>query len=136
MSIPKDSWEVPLDWWKGAFDELYLQTDARSVCDPRVTGIEVEALCRLMDPRDGGRILDLCGGQGRHSRELSCRGFQDIVLLDYSWPLLRMAALEGDEHSPALVRGDARNLPFLSGSFDLVLLLGNSFGLAGLSERR
>ena len=32
------------DWWKRLFDETYLITDARSVCDERVTRSEVDFL--------------------------------------------------------------------------------------------
>ncbi len=123
----RGSWQVPADWWKDAFDEFYLLTDARSVDDPEVTSTEVDALCRLIGPWKGGRVLDLCGGHGRHTRELASRGFDDICLLDYSWPLLLLAA-DGSPGGMTVVRGDARRLPFRAANFDLILLLGNSFG--------
>ena len=37
MSIPVNS-----GWWRTLFDEVYLLTDARSVCDQDITRREVE----------------------------------------------------------------------------------------------
>ena len=34
--------EVDPDWWKTLFDEVYLITDARSVCDSELTRREVD----------------------------------------------------------------------------------------------
>ena len=36
--------EIDPDWWKNLFDETYLITDARSVCDHGVTCREVDFL--------------------------------------------------------------------------------------------
>ena len=55
------------DWWKTLFDDLYLKTDARSVCDEDLSRCESEVIWELLSPEPGHRILDLCGGQGRHS---------------------------------------------------------------------
>ena len=59
--------DVSPDWWKALFDEVYLLTDARTVCDAGVTRREVDLFCRLLPLEMRDRILDLCGGQGRHS---------------------------------------------------------------------
>jgi len=37
------------DWWKGIFDEIYLKTDARSVCDDEVTCREVDFLEQVFE---------------------------------------------------------------------------------------
>jgi D-alanine-D-alanine ligase len=37
--------KVDPDWWKTLFDEVYLLTDARSVCDARITRREVDLIC-------------------------------------------------------------------------------------------
>jgi D-alanine-D-alanine ligase len=65
------SFEVPPDWWKSLFDEIYLLTDARTVADRDLTRREVDMVCSLLPLQPGDRILDLCGGQGRHSLELA-----------------------------------------------------------------
>ncbi|MBK7875053.1 MAG: methyltransferase domain-containing protein [Planctomycetes bacterium] len=79
-----------------------------------------------------GRVLDLCCGFGRHSLALTEYGC-DVFGLDLSLDLLRAA--HADEHTRAiahrLVRGDARELPFATGSFDSVVVLFSSFGYFG-----
>ncbi len=36
--------KVDPDWWKKLFDDIYLVTDARSVCDDDITGREVDLI--------------------------------------------------------------------------------------------
>ena len=62
---------VEPDWWKAIFDEVYLLTDARSVCNDAITQREVDLVCELLPVQAEHRILDLCGGHGRHSLELN-----------------------------------------------------------------
>ncbi len=66
--------QVDPDWWKTLFDDIYLLTDARSVCDEEITRREVDLICELLPIRPDHKILDLCGGHGRHSLELAARG--------------------------------------------------------------
>jgi len=49
------------------FDDVYLQTDARSVCDDQLTREEVDFLENGPKISKRWQILDLCGGQGRHA---------------------------------------------------------------------
>jgi len=124
------SFDVPADWWKTLFDELYLLTDARTVDDDDLTRREVDMLCDLLALKKDDHILDLCGGQGRHSLELAARGFSGCTVLDYSQVLLE----KGRETSAAkgcrleFVQGDATGTELPGGRFDHVLILGNSFG--------
>ena len=83
MNIPVDE-----NWWKSIFDEVYLLTDARSVCNEELTRQEVDFLEQTLLMDKSAPILDLCGGQGRHSLELSRRDFENITVLDYSEFLL------------------------------------------------
>lgn len=62
--------QVSPDWWKTLFDEVYLVTDARSVCNEELTRREVDLVCRLLPIGADDKLLDLCGGHGRHSFEL------------------------------------------------------------------
>jgi D-alanine-D-alanine ligase len=122
--------DVEPDWWKTLFDEVYLITDARSVNDDRVTRQEINIFTTLIPLRSHERILDLCGGHGRHCMELYSRGFCDCTVLDYSRPLLDIGKSNAAEKGYAIrfVQGDARHTALTSGTFDHVLILGNSLG--------
>ena len=128
MRIP-----VEPDWWKTLFDEIYLVTDARSVCDDALTRKEVDLLCELVPLKPDDPILDLCGGQGRHSIELCRRGYRDCTVFDYSQSLLNVGAQNAlkMECHVRFLQGDARNTPLPSASYRHVLILGNSLGYAG-----
>jgi D-alanine-D-alanine ligase len=118
------------DWWKTLFDDVYLLTDARSVCDVDLTRREVDVICELIPLTPEHAILDLCGGQGRHSVELSVRGFDGCTVLDYSQYLIDFGKARAAERDLpiAFVQGDARNTGFPAESFDRALILGNSLG--------
>ena len=122
--------DVNPDWWKDLFDEVYLLTDARSVCSEEITRREVDMVLELLPMGADQNILDLCGGHGRHSLELSSRGFSDITVLDYSQYLIehgRTCAIRRRQ-SVNFIRSDARDTKLTSGSFDNVLVMGNSLG--------
>jgi SAM-dependent methyltransferase len=76
-------------------------------------------------------VLDAACGYGRHSRVLARAGYR-VVGLDRSPVLLAEArrCSEGAEW-PSWVQGDYRELPFASGSFDVVVNLFTSFGFFG-----
>ncbi len=123
---------VEPDWWKSLFDEVYLMTDARSVRNDALTEKEVALLCELVPLRPGHKVLDLCGGQGRHSLALSRRGFAQCTVFDYSDTLLRIGASEAKHLNLPVkfIQGDARNIQLPAASFHHVLILGNSLGYA------
>ena len=122
--------DVDPDWWKTIFDEVYLVTDARSVCDDTLTCREVDVICELLPLESGHRILDLCGGHGRHTFELYKRGFAECTLLDYSQTLIDIAQSEASENDCAVefIQCDARNTELPSDTFDHVIIMGNSLG--------
>jgi D-alanine-D-alanine ligase len=122
--------DVDPDWWKTLFDEVYLVTDARSVGDNDITRLEIDIFLALVPMQPDDRILDLCGGHGRHSLELCRRGFRDCTVLDYSRPLLDTGARVATQkrYRVQFVQGDARQTELTSGVFDHVLILGNSLG--------
>jgi D-alanine-D-alanine ligase len=124
------TFEVKPDWWKSLFDEIYLLTDARSVADHDLTRREVDMLCELLPFHKTDRILDLCGGQGRHSLELARRGFTGCTVLDYSTVLLEQGRIAAEAIGRRLefVQGDATATGLTAESFDHVLILGNSLG--------
>jgi D-alanine-D-alanine ligase len=122
--------KVDPDWWKSLFDEVYLLTDARSVCDDRITRREVDLICSLLPIKDSHKILDLCGGHGRHSLELSGRGFTACTLLDYSATLIEIARTKAgqDDLMVDFICGDARDIDMPADSYDHVIIMGNSLG--------
>ena len=121
---------VDPDWWATLFDEVYLITDAAFVCNPTLTSHEVDTVEKALALRANDRILDLCGGQGRHALELARRGYVSPTVLDYSHFLLQRGRRDAAEEGLAVIfsHGDARATTLACRSFDVVLLLANSFG--------
>ena len=118
------------DWWQHIFNSLYLKTDADVVDDPNITCQEVDLFTNILNLSPEHRVLDLCCGQGRHSLELTRRGFNLVEGLDRSHYLIQKAReYEKKEGLNVKFReGDARKLPYLPDTFDIVMFLGNSFG--------
>ncbi len=75
-------------------------------------------------PVDGLRVLEVGAGSGRDGIRLAGNGAR-VVSLDYSMPSLRMigSQLKG-ETSVKLCCGDAFDLPFAGGTFDIVFHQG------------
>jgi D-alanine-D-alanine ligase len=122
--------QVDHDWWKTLFDEIYLITDARSVCDDEVTHREVDLICELLPIQPHHKILDLCGGHGRHSLELCARGIGKCTLVDYSHTLINHARTCAGNlgYRMECLQEDARTTGLPDASFDHVLIMGNSLG--------
>jgi D-alanine-D-alanine ligase len=122
--------KVDPDWWKTLFDETYLLTDARSVCDDRVTCREVDFLVEALNLEKPWPLLDLCGGQGRHALELSRRGFQDVTVLDYSPVLIDLGRESARKEglNTLFVRDDARDTGLPSEKFRAIIVMASSLG--------
>lgn len=122
--------KVDTEWWKRLFDETYLITDARSVCDDELTCKEVDFIQELLQMERSWPILDLCGGHGRHSLELCRRGFEDVTVLDYSEYLIQLGRGKAQEEglNTRFVRRDARNTDLPGERFKAVLVMASSFG--------
>jgi len=118
------------DWWKTLFDEVYLITDARSVCDEGVTCREVDLLEQLLGLEKSLPILDLCGGQGRHSLELSRRGFKDVTVLDYSDFLINLGREKSRREGlkTIFIQRDARDTGLPDQRYQFIIIMANSFG--------
>lgn len=121
---------VPPDWWRLIFNPLYLKTDADVIDDQTITSREVDLLLNLIQPTPDTHILDLCCGQGRHTLEMTRRGLGHVEGLDRSHYLIqkarKQARTEGLE--VRFREGDARKILFPANNFDVVMILGNSFG--------
>jgi D-alanine-D-alanine ligase len=137
ITVPKSFGPVPNleeyvrpDWWRHIFDSTYLKTDGDVVDDQNITKKEIDTFLSILKIEPDDKILDLCCGQGRHSLELSRRGFQNVEGLDRSHYLIQKAKAQAKkENLPVKFReGDARKLPYPPDTFDVVLILGNSFG--------
>ena len=90
---------VDTDWWKTIFDEIYLLTDARTVCDDELTRKEVDFITTFMNPGKNSAILDL-GGKKANEEGLSVQFLQS----------------------------DARSIPLPDDQFHFIILMASSFG--------
>ncbi len=115
------------EWWQDVFNRptflhLYERADLERA---RVQADQVLALLDLQPP---ARVLDVCSGYGRHSLELTRRGFDitgvDISEMQVRHALEHAAAADG---RPRFVVGDARALP-VRGPFDAAINMFLSFG--------
>ncbi len=121
---------VKADWWRHIFNANYLRTDGDVVNDEGITRHEVKIFLDLLDIPRGAAILDLCCGQGRHALEMARQGHTGVCGLDRSRYLVSRArnAARKEGLPVAFREGDARKLPYASDHFDVVTILGNSFG--------
>jgi len=128
--VPNLEEHVEPDWWRRIFNSIYLKTDGDVVDDQDITRKEVDLFFRILRLSPEDKILDLCCGQGRHSLELARRGFQSVEGLDCSHYLIQKAKTQAKKEglNVRFREGDARKLPYLPDSFDVVMVLGNSFG--------
>ncbi|MBM3328700.1 MAG: methyltransferase domain-containing protein [Calditrichaeota bacterium] len=128
--VPNLEEHVRSDWWRGIFNSLYLKTDADVVADDAITRTEVDLFSDLLRLAPEQPLLDLCCGQGRHCLELARRGLRNVEGLDRSHYLIQRAkATARSEGLQVRFReGDARKLPYPADAFDVITILGNSFG--------
>jgi SAM-dependent methyltransferase len=98
------------------------------------TDLEVAFLVEVLGLHDGGRVLDVACGAGRHAQGLAQRGCR-VVGADTSRPLLHAAQGRRNASNPSYVRADMRSLPFRA-AFDVVICLFASFGLFGDRDNR
>jgi D-alanine-D-alanine ligase len=124
------------DWWKYIFDEIYLLTDSRSVCNEELTRQEVDFIEQFVKQDKTARILDLCGGQGRHSLELSRRGYIDVTVLDYSPFLIDLGKQTAGRENlkVTFIRGDARDTGLDEERFRYIIVMAGSFGYFAATE--
>jgi len=114
------------NWWKNIFNSTYLKTDGDVVDDKQITKKEIDLFIKVLNLSPEDKILDLCCGQGRHCIELTNRGFKHVEGLDRSHYLIQRAKRES-----LMIKfreGDARKLPYSPDTFNVVMILGNSFG--------
>jgi SAM-dependent methyltransferase len=116
--------------WDAFFSDFYLRAFA---ADERQGEAEAQALAaaRLSGCPEGGDLLDVPCGFGRHVVPLAHAGYR-AVGVDRSPALLDEAKRRaGHERWPNLVAADYRELPFPEESFDAALNLFSSLGYLG-----
>lgn len=118
------------EWWKYIFNSLYIKTDGDVVDDEEITRQEIDMFEQVLGIKKNAKILDVCCGQGRHSFEFFKRGYINVEGLDRSSYLINKARQKAKANSFAIKfrEGDARKLPYEEDYFDVVMILGNSFG--------
>ena len=86
-----------------------------------------ETLCEAVDLRSGERVLDVAAGNG-NATLAAARRFAEVVSTDYVGALLERGRerAKADRLPVTFLEADAENLPFETGSFDVVL---STFGV-------
>ncbi len=112
------------EWYEEHFQEDYLKIYAHR--NETKAGAELNKLLEFIPNKVGQKALDLCCGQGRHSRWLARHGFH-VVGIDLSTVLLQNAIEFTNDLPVSYMRADVRNVPFIE-EMDLVVNLFTSFG--------
>ncbi|MFM9942056.1 MAG: methyltransferase domain-containing protein [Hyphomicrobiaceae bacterium] len=121
---------LPAEWWRKLFNALYVKTDGDVVENSENTRREVDFIVSAAAITSHSTILDLCCGQGRHCLELARRGFKNVMGVDRSRYLVRLAKKRAQTEGLNVFfkEGDARNPRLNENSIDCVAIMGNSFG--------
>lgn len=131
MTYSKPSTLVPDNWYESFFTGP-INSFWESVMPPEATHQEVDFIVRQLGVHPGERLLDVPCGTGRHSLELSRRGFR-MTSVDVSFDAvtrLRERLIElpdRAECSIEVAQADMAGIDFDS-SFDGIVCMGNSFG--------
>lgn len=113
-------------WFQKVFTDEYLRTLPKDI--HRQTKREADFIEETFELGEDDRVLDLACGFGRHSIELTRRGFE-VAGLDLSMPLLQKALNEAQKQSLSIkfIHGDMRDLSF-EAIFSACFLWQTSFG--------
>jgi SAM-dependent methyltransferase len=113
-------------WWEELFNDDYLHAMER-VTDDQIAR-EVHFIEESLGVEQGGALLDLACGTGRHAVELARRGYE-VVGFDLSLAMLARAGEDAQEREAKLnfVQGDMRDMTF-DEQFDGVYCWNTSFG--------
>ena len=121
---------LPTEWWRTLFNAVYLKTDGDVVENMANTSSDVSLFLDVTGLKPDSRVLDLCCGQGRHAIELARRGFTEVMGIDRSRYLIRLARkrAKAADVNITFKEGDARKFKLQDSSVDSVAIFGNSFG--------
>jgi len=123
----------PPETWDAFFSDFYLRAYA---ADEREGEAEAQALAaaRLAGCPEGGELLDVPCGFGRHAVPAARAGYR-VTGVDRAAALLEEARRRaGGERWPKFVTADYRELPFRDASFDAAMNLFSSLGYLGDDE--
>jgi SAM-dependent methyltransferase len=122
-----------IESWDDFFGEFYLRAYASEEADEAGRAQALAAVALAGCP-EGGDVLDVPCGYGRHSVPLAAAGYR-VVGVDRSEVLLGEGRRRaGHGRWPKLTRADYRELPFADGAFDAALNLFSSLGYLGDAE--
>lgn len=112
---------IKKQWYEALFEDYALNYDNESFT--RGTAGECDFIERELNSDRSLRILDVGCGTGRHSIELTRRGY-NVTGIDLSESQLKRAAQKASEENLKIdfQKHDARNLPFNS-EFDVAIML-------------
>lgn len=82
-----------------------------------VRKVEGHLITEMVMPKPGEMILDAGCGTGIFTTDFLAAGCR-VVGLDISRPMLKRAALKGEDKPFSVIEGDMRQLPFRDGCFD------------------
>jgi ubiquinone/menaquinone biosynthesis C-methylase UbiE len=122
----------PPETWDALFSEFYLRAFADPEADAQAAS-HAQSAARLSACPEGGELLDVPCGYGRHAIALARAGYR-VTGVDRSPTLLAEARRRAGDDGPALVEADYRELPFADESFDAALNLFTSLGFYGDDE--
>ena len=124
----------PPETWDAFFSDFYLRVAAGDERQERDAQPQALGAARLASCPEGGDLLDVACGFGRHAIALAHAGYR-VVGVDRSPMLLAEAHRRaGDGRSLQLVQADYRELPFADESFDAAINLFTSLGYLGDEE--
>ncbi|MCM8808010.1 MAG: class I SAM-dependent methyltransferase [Candidatus Omnitrophica bacterium] len=126
------------NWFKNDFDKYYLISNYRSLFNKKILKKEIEEILSIFKKykvSKNSRILDLHGGFGRISLELSKKGFSNIWVFDLSKYLINFGKKISSKNKLKIhyVYGNSLHLLkyFEKDFFDVVMVIANSFGYCG-----
>jgi ubiquinone/menaquinone biosynthesis C-methylase UbiE len=122
----------PPETWDALFSDFYLRAFADPEADAQAGEVALKAASLSACP-DGGDLVDVPCGYGRHAVALARAGYR-VTAVDRSPTLLAEARRRAGDDGPALVEADYRELPFADESFDAALNLFTSLGFYGDEE--
>jgi ubiquinone/menaquinone biosynthesis C-methylase UbiE len=124
----------PPETWDAFFSDFYLRVAAGDERHEREAHAQALGAAELARCPDGGDLLDVACGFGRHAVALAQAGYH-VVGVDRSHALLAEARRRaGEGRWPELVQADYRELPFADASFDAAINLFTSLGYFGDEE--
>src|SRR5689334_12909661 len=119
--------EISDNWYEDFFRGINCEIWENAI-PPEVTKQEVDFLISELNLEQGQHILDVPCGFGRHSIELSKRGF-NITGVDISQTFVESLTekINSDKLNIKVIRGNIPSIP-LNEKFSGAICLGNSFG--------